>query len=63
MKENETYTIDKLIEIFTRHAKQYDKEEKEKIRKWEEEYGEKYPHEYFNLPKAFLCILEELKSK
>jgi hypothetical protein len=58
----EKYTIDELIEIFKRHSLKYEKEETERKKKWKEEHEQEYPYESFNLPKALLCILENIKN-
>jgi len=52
------YDVESLISTFEEHAKQYEDQKEQ----WKKKNGKEMPHSDFNLPKAFLCILKEIKE-
>jgi len=52
------YTIDELIKTFTKHSEEYEKQKLDFLSL----NGSETPFSDFNLPKAFLTILNEINE-
>lgn len=52
------YTLDSLIKTFEQHDNEYEAQKKQ----WLDTNGSDMPYADFSVPRAFLCILNEIKE-